>query len=98
VTALTARAGLWWERYRLVRFMNRALAEHAAGAGWTRSERRRHRRVARRYLKSYLAALRRVTQFSFYEPIFGVWHVLHFPLFIMLVIAGIVHVFAVHMY
>jgi hypothetical protein len=95
---LTARAGLWWERVRLVRFMNRALAAHAAEAGWSRGERRRHKRVARRYLRDYLKAVRRVTQFSFYEPVFGVWHLLHFPLFLMLIVAGIVHVFAVHMY
>lgn len=95
---VTVRAGLWWERARLVRFMNRALAVHAAGAGWTRAERRRHKRVARRFLKDYLKAVRRVAQFSFYEPVFGVWHLLHFPLFLMLIVAGIVHVFAVHMY
>lgn len=50
------------------------------------------------YMRTYFVAIRRVAGLSFYERLFSLWHVLHFPLFIMLVITGFVHVIAVHMY
>jgi len=49
-------------------------------------------------LGEYLATLRKLNQLSFYERLFSLWHVLHFPLFLMLVVSGIVHVIAVHLY
>lgn len=55
-------------------------------------------RVSRFYLDSYFESIRKVAGFGFYERLFSLWHVLHMPLFIMLVLAGIVHVIAVHMY
>jgi hypothetical protein len=33
-----------------------------------------------------------------YEGLFSLWHVLHLPLFFMLLIAGITHVVAVNVY
>ena len=39
-----------------------------------------------------------VMEFESYERLFSLWHVLHLPLFFMLLIAGIVHVVAVHVY
>ena len=41
---------------------------------------------------------RTLSQLRTYERLFSLWHVLHMPLFIMLVITGIVHVLAVHLY
>jgi hypothetical protein len=43
-------------------------------------------------------AARRVAEFEACERLFAAWHVLHLPLFVMLVIVGIVHVIAVHVY
>jgi hypothetical protein len=39
-----------------------------------------------------------VAAFEAYERLFSLWHVLHLPLFFMLLIAGIVHVIAVNVY
>ena len=50
------------------------------------------------FLRSYLFTLRKIAEFSFYERLFSWWHILHLPLFIMLIISGITHVVAVHMY
>ena len=49
-------------------------------------------------LASYFGAVRRIAEFSFYQRMFALWHVLHLPLFVMMIITGIVHVIAVHMY
>jgi len=46
----------------------------------------------------YLGAIRRVATLAVFERLFALWHVLHLPLFIMLVLAAITHVVAVHLY
>lgn len=50
------------------------------------------------YAKRRLDARRRVLEYSLYAKVFSFWHVLHVPLFILLLIAGTVHVIAVHVY
>ena len=55
-------------------------------------------RVLKSRIKQYFQAVVRVGDFSVYERLFSLWHVLHIPLFIMMIISGVVHVFAVHIY
>lgn len=64
----------------------------------TRDHRRYYYRKARYYLRTHLYTVRKVAGFSFYERLLSMWHIFHMPLFIMLLIAGLVHVYAVHMY
>ena len=45
-----------------------------------------------------ISAARRVAEFEGCARLFALWHVLHIPLFVMLLIAGVVHVIAVHVY
>lgn len=54
--------------------------------------------VARGYAYRRLDAGRRVAEYKMYAGLFSLWHVLHIPLFFMLLIAGIVHVIAVNVY
>lgn len=56
------------------------------------------RREMRRLIGQYLAALVKEVQFGAYARLFSLWHALHVPLFIMLILTGILHVVAVHMY
>ena len=51
-----------------------------------------------RTIYSYIETSKRLGQLMTYERLFSVWHILHLPLFIMLVITGFIHVIAVHMY
>jgi hypothetical protein len=60
--------------------------------------RQKYRKTAVRLIGAYLASIRKVAEFHFYQKLFAAWHVLHFPLFLLMVGAGIVHVIAVHMY
>jgi hypothetical protein len=85
-------------RRSLRRFIRPALRQRAREKGWSRAELRHQRREADAFLTAYLATVRRVVEFSFYERLFSLWHVLHFPLFLLLIGAGIVHVIAVHAY
>lgn len=52
----------------------------------------------RRHLAAWLDTLRRIAGFTFFERLFSLWHVLHMPIFFMLVITGLIHVYAVHFY
>ena len=54
--------------------------------------------VARQYAYRRLDAGRRMTEYKLYARLFSFWHVLHIPLFFMLLIAGIVHVVAINVY
>ncbi len=53
---------------------------------------------AKEYLGDYFFCLRKTSQLSLYVRLFQWWHILHLPLFMMLVVTGIIHVIAVHMY
>lgn len=56
------------------------------------------KRRTRKFVSSNVRLLGRVAQFSFYERLFSLWHVLHLPIFLIMVLAALVHVLAVHMY
>jgi hypothetical protein len=95
---ITVSARMWIERHRLTR---RAVAELRATAANSRVVAERHahfERAVRRYIARRLQATRQVVEFEAYERLFSLWHVLHLPLFFLLLIAGVVHVVAVHVY
>jgi len=80
---------------RLVRRTVGIAASKSRVVGW---QRERLTRAANQYVTARLVAARRVAEFEASARLFAAWHVLHLPLFTMLVIVGIVHVFAVHLY
>jgi hypothetical protein len=59
---------------------------------------RGYSRELRQHLADYFSAVRHVAEYSLYARLFALWHVLHLPLFVMMLITGIVHVIAVHVY
>jgi hypothetical protein len=59
---------------------------------------RRLRKSSSNYIRSFVCLTSRVCQFTLCERLFSVWHVLHMPLFFMMVISALIHVLAVHMY
>jgi hypothetical protein len=61
-------------------------------------DRKRLYRATSRYIRDYTNLMGRVAQFTFYERLFALWHVLHLPIFYMMVLSALVHVLAVHMY
>lgn len=95
---LKYNATAWWHRWVLRRMIRSALRKTAAREQWDRHTTREKRREALRYLNNYFAATRKVLEFHFYERLFALWHVIHLPFFLMMVLSGIVHVIAAHMY
>lgn len=57
-----------------------------------------HYRLAREIVDRYLVTVVRASQLAAWEHLFSLWHVVHVPFFYLLLISGIVHVIAVHMY
>jgi len=64
----------------------------------TREQRRYYYKKTRHYLAVYLNTVRKVAGFTLFERLFSMWHIFHLPIFVMLLITGVVHVYAVHMY
>lgn len=108
VTPTSLLNGIWrgglivvmtrWTYWRARRDLKAGLKLEARCKCWSPRERRKRHRRAKRQLATYLATVRQTAEFSFYERLFALWHVLHLPLFVLLVVTGIVHVVAVHMY
>lgn len=102
--SLTIGQSLGWSvkyllaRVRLTAKIDRELTARAILSDVVRGNARDLRMAARHYVYKQLSLMRRVAQLSFYEQLFSIWHVFHMPLFLLLVISGLVHVLAVHMY
>jgi len=56
------------------------------------------RKTVAHSVNRYTLALRKTAAFRVYERLFSLWHILHLPLFIMMIITAVIHIFAVHMY
>ncbi len=50
------------------------------------------------YLAGHMRKVHRVSQLQVYERLFALWHVVHLPFFLLLILTVIVHVLAVHLY
>jgi hypothetical protein len=85
----------WIIRGEAERAVKRAHAyESLVAAGHAR----RLAAAARVYARRRLDAGRRITEYRLYARLFSYWHVLHLPLFFMLLVAGFVHVVAINIY
>ena len=61
-------------------------------------DQKRLRRTTSRFIGDYTKLMTRVAKFTVYERLFAIWHVLHLPIFFVMVLSALVHVLAVHMY
>lgn len=78
--------------------IRRALKIAARKSSVIAAERRRLRRTTFVYIDKRISATRRLADFQAFERLFSLWHALHIPLIVMLLVAGIVHVIVVHLY
>jgi hypothetical protein len=83
---------------KVMRSLNKKLLTVGYKKGWSKSKVHRNQLRIRKMLLSHRANLRQSLELHFYERLFAIWHLLHMPLFIMMVITGFVHVYAVHAY
>ena len=84
--------------YRLRQFARRRLAIESAASELVAQHADRLDRSIDNYLRTHLRQVRRVAEFLAYERLFSLWHTVHVPFFILLVVSVIVHIIAVHWY
>jgi hypothetical protein len=85
-------------RLYLAKYVRQAIRAAASRSATIAAQSARIEKAALEYAGRRLRASRQVAEFRVYERLFSLWHVLHLPLFFMLLAAGIVHVIAVHVY
>jgi len=89
-------ATMWFRRHilarRCTRELRRILSTHR------QSEFRGGETEAVELARRYLREVERVAQFTTYERLFSLWHVLHIPLIYLLAASTVFHVIAVYMY
>jgi hypothetical protein len=85
-------------RRRLSAAIKSVVEKEAAQQKWSRSQRRNSRKSVDKFLAEYEACVRSAVTFKAFERMFALWHVLHLPLFILLILAATLHIAAVHIY
>ena len=98
VSAFTLSIKLSVLKQRLRKLLRQEIGQLAAGSEVIRSNEKRLLLNTMGYLNQRLSVLRKFAQLHACERLFSLWHVVHYPLFMVLVVAAIVHVIAVHMY
>jgi len=82
----------------VIRSLNAKLLAAGKLKGWERDKVRRKQLFMRQKMVAHNRLIRQMLELHFYERLFAIWHLMHLPLFIMLIITGFVHVYAVHAY
>jgi hypothetical protein len=85
-------------RAQLASYIRRAARKQTILKNQPATSMRREQMAAREIASRHIDAVRRVAEFQTYERLFSLWHLLHLPLFFMLLVAGIVHIISVHVY
>ena len=90
----------WLIRREIKRAVGRAIQNRAAAGGAAVVARHAPQigTAASRYAERRLDAGRRAAEYQTYARLFSYWHVLHIPLFYMMLISAIVHIVAVNLY
>lgn len=85
-------------RTAILRELKGHLAGPAASPPISRRQRRQSLKLADHHLRLFFAAVKKADRLAFFEHIFSMWHHLHMPLFVMLLITVVLHIVAVHLY
>ena len=85
-------------KWKLLRNVRRAIAAEARQRGWSRRKRVQRGETVTEIVTLHIAAVKKAAAFQFFDRLFSLWHILHLPLFIFLILAACIHVVAVHFY
>ncbi len=87
------------EHWKLVAFARRELARRSAALGALAPVSVRASSASRATTSPITCKqVRRVAEFVAYQRLFALWHVVHRPFFVILAVAAVIHVIAVHSY
>jgi hypothetical protein len=95
---LTAGWRAWMARLRLRRRIVADVLRAAAESEQIAAQADRLFQVAYGYACRRLDTQRRIAEYRMYAGLFSGWHLFHVPMYLMLILTGIAHVIAVHIY
>jgi hypothetical protein len=84
--------------WKLMRFTRRRLLVEGILSARLERNGARLEEITRNYIRDHLRHVRRVAEFTAYQRLFALWHTIHRPFFVVLLLSVAVHVFAVHYY
>lgn len=84
--------------FRLFGFIGRSIKREARRSAIVAEHRVALQKSTRRYVANHLRHVRRVAGFVAYERLFSLWHQVHVPFFVTLILSTIIHVVSVHVY
>lgn len=87
-----------WVYYKVRSALRQSLRKQARKNHWDKRMLQDFTHETLHLFNEYFFCLKKTSQLDLYARLFSLWHILHMPLFIILVITGIIHVIAVHMY
>ena len=84
--------------WRVLRFTRLSLAYQASRSRVVAEHKDRLEQVISSYVRNHLRQVQRVASFVAYDRLFALWHKVHFPFFVLLLVTVVVHVAVVHLY
>ncbi len=106
--AVAAGVGFWssaksvftigWRSRLEQRSLRKEIMATALPSGLLPVDEKELRRGLVQQSSAFFDAVRRAAEYAFYDRLFRLWHLLHLPLFFLLVGTAILHIVAVHMY
>lgn len=85
-------------RAQLLNYARQVIAVEGRRRGRSQQVQRRQIEGVTEFVTRHIGAARKAAAFAAYERLFRLWHVFHLPLFFLLVIVAIIHVFASHFF
>jgi hypothetical protein len=85
-------------RMRLIAHARQVIAMEGRRYGRSRRVQSRQLAGVTDFVTQHIGAAKRAATLAFYERLFRLWHIFHVPLFVLLVIVAIIHVFASHFF
>jgi hypothetical protein len=81
---------------RLRSYARRVIAAEGRRRGRSRDVQRQQLVGVTEFLTEHIGTARRAATFAFYERLFRLWHAFHVPLYILLIVVALLHVYASH--
>lgn len=86
------------QRFRLMCFTRQSLLFQASYSTVVAEHQAKLEQTVQQYVSEHLRHVRCVAEFTAYERLFSLWHKVHFPFFVTLLVTVVVHVAVVHLY
>ena len=87
-----------WHYRKINRDLTRIMQNLARSEKWTSTALKTQLAEERRLIRAHMLAAGNIGKFQAFEKLAGRWRLLHVPLLYLLVLSGLAHVLAVHMY